>query len=751
MKQHMRGWGAAVTAVIMAVTALTTDARTAAAEPPEMTAAPAVVGRIDRLVGLARIWAEVKYFHPALFQRAVDWDGALIKAIPEVEAASDAATYRAAIGHLLAAVGDPRTMIEPDVHEGPAPATWKTWAGDGVLVLDARLPTREDDYAATRRLAREVRPELATARVVVIDLRDRAETDHRLLESILDSLPVIQTWPVQRSIQHLGFRSQGDTNRDTYTTSWLVDSAGATTRGGASAGPRHVVFAVDPRHALPVQAVALWASGRATLVASHALDDSSAAITKRIPLPYSVVGLVRIADVIVPGDIGLTADVVVRPGEDVRARAIAVAAAIASGQAPVRAPRRHVTTSSDLRLVDDDDAPQTGLPTREQRMLAAIKAWATIEYFHAPRRLDHDWDRQLRATLPRVEGAADPGDYRDALAEMLVPLRDGHSYVRPRSEVGNRASTAIYWRRIDGKIVAGALRDEAVARAAGIALGDELVSVGGIPAEYVASDRLRTVASGTEESRRQWAVATVDRGGLATTVDLEVRSPGGAAHRMTLRRDYDYDHNFWARSGPHYRMLSGNIGYVDLARLTSDEVDATFDALGKTRAIVFDMRGYPNGTAWLVGERIDTHSGPVLAEIRTPWVSPRTAGDDITMREPQRGRISDKPPYRGKVVVLIDDRAVSAAEHLCLVFEATSNATFIGSPTSGTNGEETYVRLPGGLEMRFTGMEILHADGRQLQQVGIQPQITVRPTLRGLRAGKDEVLDRALRFLQTGR
>ena len=52
---------------------------------------------------------------------------------------------------------------------------------------------------------------------------------------------------------------------------------------------------------------------------------------------------------------------------------------------------------------------------------------------------------------------------------------------------------------------------------------------------------------------------------------------------------------------------------------------------------------------------------------------------------------------------------------------------------------------------RFTGMEIFHADGRQLQQVGIQPHITVRPTLRGLRAGKDEVLDPPLRYLATGK
>ena len=34
-------------------------------------------------------------------------------------------------------------------------------------------------------------------------------------------------------------------------------------------------------------------------------------------------------------------------------------------------------------------------------------------------------------------------------------------------------------------------------------------------------------------------------------------------------------------------------------------------------------------------------------------------------------------------------------------------------------------------------------DGRQLQRVGLQPDIVIAPTLAGIRAGKDEVLDRA--------
>jgi C-terminal processing protease CtpA/Prc len=56
--------------------------------------------------------------------------------------------------------------------------------------------------------------------------------------------------------------------------------------------------------------------------------------------------------------------------------------------------------------------------------------------------------------------------------------------------------------------------------------------------------------------------------------------------------------------------------------------------------------------------------------------------------------------------------------------------------------------LPGNLQVSFSGHDVRHADGRQLQRVGIQPTIKVTPTIRGLIAGRDEILDEAIRFLQ---
>ena len=111
--------------------------------------------------------------------------------------------------------------------------------------------------------------------------------------------------------------------------------------------------------------------------------------------------------------------------------------------------------------------------------------------------------------------------------------------------------------------------------------------------------------------------------------------------------------------------------------------------------------------------------------------------------------VTSKPRYHGKTVMLMDERSLSQAEHTGLFFEAANHTVFVGSPTMGANGDVTAVTLAGDVTVYFTGQSVRHADGRQLQRVGLQPDIMVRPTVKGIQSGHDEVLERALRYLHT--
>src|SRR5215470_9765096 len=63
--------------------------------------------RLARLSGLARVWGAVKYFHPYLAYKDIDWDKALIDTIPKVNAARTGEEYRAAISQMPSVLNDP--------------------------------------------------------------------------------------------------------------------------------------------------------------------------------------------------------------------------------------------------------------------------------------------------------------------------------------------------------------------------------------------------------------------------------------------------------------------------------------------------------------------------------------------------------------------------------------------------------------------------------------------------------------------
>ncbi|HEX2225470.1 MAG TPA: hypothetical protein VHN15_14810, partial [Thermoanaerobaculia bacterium] len=99
-------------------------AQPAPASPP---AAPVSGGalRLQRLEHLARLWGGIEHFHPYLTYREIDWDQALLEALPRVRAAESPDAYAAAVRSMLDRLGDPATLVRrrPPAPSGEAAAT----------------------------------------------------------------------------------------------------------------------------------------------------------------------------------------------------------------------------------------------------------------------------------------------------------------------------------------------------------------------------------------------------------------------------------------------------------------------------------------------------------------------------------------------------------------------------------------------------------------------------------------------------
>lgn len=726
-------------------------------------AVPAAPPHIDRLVHVSKLWGTVRYLHPWLASKDIDWDAALVAAIPRVRAAKTVDDYRAAVQGLLDALGDPVTRLvppPPPPGDQPAPAQpvpVSRQLDGGVLVIELAKYLRSagprEAFAAVEALPGQI----AEASAVVVDLRagKRAGTAGLYAGYFLEELGNAlvsrpSRAPSQRYLLHSGYQPQTGGTSGGYYSGFLTQHA-TLFEPPPGATPRKVAFLLDPWTEVPPLVLALQAAGDARIVAEGRLGEDLLVARRPVDLGEGLTAQVRVSEVVpFPGWRGVRADVEVAEESGDTGLEAAVAevrkawppvegsSAVTPLPDPVFRPER---AYADLKEVD-----------LEHRQLAVIRAWNVIHWFYPYLHLIGDWDAVLPEFLARMEGTKTFRDYALAMTEMMTHVADGHTGLWGHPDVEQPFGDTwlpLHVRWTEGAAVVWRVSDEV--RQAGVEVGDAILEVDGETVE-ARTERLSRYA--TASTRPALLNRIAGRfllvGAAGSTARLKVQKLDGSVREVSLVRDPKKTLPP-ADKGEVVRVLPGNLGYVDLTRLTVQEVDGMFERLQDTRGIIFDMRGYPQGTAWSIAPRINTRNAKHGAQFRRSQVSAFSAEEGESgfyFSQPLPALPEGEAKYTGPTVMLIDDRAISQSEHSGLFYEAANGTKLIGTATAGANGDVTRFPVPGGLWIGFTGHDVRHADGRQLQRIGLVPDIEVAPTRAGLKAGKDEVLERAVAYLE---
>jgi C-terminal processing protease CtpA/Prc len=82
-----------------------------------------------------------------------------------------------------------------------------------------------------------------------------------------------------------------------------------------------------------------------------------------------------------------------------------------------------------------------------------------------------------------------------------------------------------------------------------------------------------------------------------------------------------------------------------------------------------------------------------------------------------------------------------------MAFRAGDNVTVIGSTTAGADGNTSKIHLPGGLLTMISGIGVYYPDGTETQRIGIVPDVEVKPTIKGIKEGRDELLEKAIKII----
>lgn len=404
---------------------------------------------------------------------------------------------------------------------------------------------------------------------------------------------------------------------------------------------------------------------------------------------------------------------------------------------------------SNPEFINEPVYGEVELDRPEVRLLAVFRLWSILEYWFPYRDLmERDRVALLRDAVPAAWSATDGGDYRRVLIRLIARARDTHANVwsalAARPPVG-RYALPVALRMIEGRPVVFAFTSDSLGPRSGLRVGDAILAVDGAPVDslfaawaplYAASNeptRQRDMARGLVRGADTLATLLVDRGGRRTTLRVRrvpialVDPRAGATHDLP---------------GDTFRLLSPEVAYVKLGPLKRDSVAGYLERARDATVLVIDHRNYPSDfPIQALGGRLVATPTPFARFTRADWANPGAFLWDermIITLQPQR------PTFTGRVVVLVDEVTQSSAEYHAMAFRVAPGALVVGSTTAGADGNVSRIPLPGGMQAMITGIGTFYPDRRPTQQIGIVPDLEVRPTLAGFRAGRDEVLEAAV-------
>ncbi|AWH83674.1 peptidase S41 [Flavobacterium album] len=383
-------------------------------------------------------------------------------------------------------------------------------------------------------------------------------------------------------------------------------------------------------------------------------------------------------------------------------------------------------------------------PEKNYRLLSLFRYWNIIEYFFPYKYVtDQKWDDVLTEMIPKFKDAPDAQHYHLAMLELVAKINDSHGYLV--TQLTNQYF-GFYWAPvtfsiIDGKAVITGFYDEEKAKQDDLRIGDAITHVNGVAINDILKEKSRYIPASNPAVQKRDAYFSIFNGS-SDKAEVTFERDGKSARKEITRYMRKEFKGKEKKPADKYKVLEGNIGYVNMGIIETSDVAAAIKKLSGCKAVIFDIRNYPQGTMYAFGQWLLPESRNFVSFIKPDvnypgkyiWVNSYNVGP--------RGK--NKRSYKGKVIVLVNETTQSHAEFTAMSLQVGDNVTTIGSQTAGADGNVTPFSFPGGYETWMTGLGVFYPDRTETQRRGVKVDVQVLPTIAGIKAGKDEVLEKAI-------
>lgn len=386
-------------------------------------------------------------------------------------------------------------------------------------------------------------------------------------------------------------------------------------------------------------------------------------------------------------------------------------------------------------------------PDEGFRLLSLYRYWNMIQYYFPYKNLiEEDWKGVLKEFIPKFINAKDETEYNLASLELIGRIHDTHANIWGNSKslekyFGERYSP-VKLTFAENKPVVEGFYDENLGTQTRLKKGDVITEINGENMDNIIKNMLKYLPASNYPTQLRDISRKLLRSN-AETINLTILRDGKTEEKTIKTYAYS-DIKIKKEPKEFFKMLDGNIAYVYMGSVNADLLPEVFEKIKNTKGLVIDFRSYPSDfVAFKMGKLLKPESSDFVKFTNTSNSQPGL----FTFTPSLKTQGTGKKYYQGKIAILINETTQSSAEYHTMAFRTAPNAKVFGSTTAGADGNVSDIKLPGNISTMISGIGIYYPDGKETQRIGIVPDVEVKPTIDGIKYNKDEVLEKATKWI----
>ncbi|WP_273214889.1 S41 family peptidase [Runella zeae] len=384
------------------------------------------------------------------------------------------------------------------------------------------------------------------------------------------------------------------------------------------------------------------------------------------------------------------------------------------------------------------------------RLLSLYRYWNIIQYYFPYKNLiQEDWKNVLEEFIPKFITANNNAEYTLTTLELIGRVGDTHATILGNNRAlnhffgNNYAPLEVTF--VENKPIITGFYQTKPQTEHQVVIGDVITHVNDKPIEDIILQKSKyTPASNTPTQLRDIAQNLLRSNDsiihfriLRNKIPIDVKTKLFALENIQISSKY-------YPKDTCFKYVDKGIAYLNNSTLKKGYLPRLIQEIKNSKGLIIDNRNYP--TDFVLDDLCN-----FLMPTKRPFVK-FTSGNILTpglftFSKPVSVGKKNKDFYKGKVVILINELSQSSSEFHAMAYRVAPNAIVLGSTTAAADGNVSKFFLPGGISTWISGIGVYYPDGKETQRIGILPDITLRPTIEGIKEGRDEIIEKAIEII----